>query len=30
VEKGDMPCDGPWSEEQVDLFRRWTEAGAPP
>ena len=30
VEKGDMPCDGPWSEEQVDLFRRWTETGAPP
>lgn len=26
---GDMPCDGPWPVEQVELFRRWVEAGAP-
>jgi hypothetical protein len=30
LERGDMPCDGGWSPEQVALFRRWTEAGAPP
>ena len=26
---GDMPCDGPWPVEQVELFRRWVEPGAP-
>jgi hypothetical protein len=26
---GAMPCDGPWPQAQVDLFRRWTESGMP-
>lgn len=26
---GSMPCDGPWPAEQIALFRRWVEAGAP-
>jgi hypothetical protein len=26
---GSMPCDGPWSEERVDLFRSWVDAGCP-
>ncbi|HEY7419783.1 MAG TPA: hypothetical protein VH593_31685 [Ktedonobacteraceae bacterium] len=26
---GTMPCDGEWSEEQIDLFRRWIGAGMP-
>ena len=26
---GSMPCDGAWPEEQVALFERWIEAGAP-
>lgn len=26
---GSMPCDGPWPEERVELFRRWVEAGCP-
>jgi len=26
---GTMPCDGPWPEEQIALFRRWVEAGMP-
>jgi len=26
---GSMPCDGEWPEEQIDLFRRWIEAGMP-
>lgn len=26
---GTMPCDGKWPEEQIDLFRRWVEAGMP-
>jgi hypothetical protein len=25
---GSMPCDGPWPEEQVELFRRWVGAGS--
>jgi hypothetical protein len=29
VEAGTMPCDGAWSAEQVDLFRRWIRAGKP-
>jgi hypothetical protein len=24
-----MPCYGPWSAEQVELFRRWVQAGSP-
>ena len=27
---GDMPCDGAWPAEQVELFRGWIEAGTPP
>jgi hypothetical protein len=27
VDAGSMPCDGMWTEEQVDLFRRWIDAG---
>jgi hypothetical protein len=30
LEEGDMPCDGPWSDEQVALFRRWAEEGQAP
>jgi hypothetical protein len=26
---GTMPCDGAWPEQQIELFRRWAEAGAP-
>jgi hypothetical protein len=26
---GSMPCDGPWDDEQVQLFRGWIDAGAP-
>ena len=29
LERGAMPCDGAWPEEQVALFRRWVEAGMP-
>ncbi|MFE3254299.1 ferritin-like domain-containing protein [Nocardia sp. NPDC059229] len=27
---GTMPCDGAWSAEKVDVFRRWTESGMRP
>ena len=26
---GSMPCDGSWPTEQIDLFRRWIDAGRP-
>jgi hypothetical protein len=29
LEAGDMPCDGGWAQEQVDLFRSWAESGKP-
>ena len=29
LDAGTMPCDGAWSQAQVDLFRRWTESGMP-
>jgi hypothetical protein len=27
---GSMPCDGPWPEERVALFREWISEGCPP
>ena len=27
---GDMPCDGEWAEDQIGLFRRWTQEGMAP
>ncbi len=30
LEDGDMPCDGEWPEDQISVFRRWTEEGMPP
>jgi hypothetical protein len=30
LEAGSMPCDGAWPDDQVDLFRRWVDAGTPP
>jgi hypothetical protein len=30
VSAGSMPCDGPWPQDQVDLFRRWVEEGMNP
>jgi hypothetical protein len=29
VAAGRMPCDGAWPAEQVELFRRWVQAGSP-
>ena len=28
LEDGSMPCDGEWSSDEVDLFRRWVATGA--
>jgi hypothetical protein len=27
LEEGDMPCDGPWPDEQIALFRSWMDDG---
>jgi hypothetical protein len=29
LESGKMPCDGPWPDDQIRLFRRWVESGMP-
>ena len=29
LQAGTMPCDGAWPAAQVELFRRWTQAGKP-
>ncbi|HSR25812.1 MAG TPA: hypothetical protein VLW53_19825 [Candidatus Eisenbacteria bacterium] len=26
---GDLPCDGPWSEEELERFRAWMREGMP-
>ena len=26
---GDMPCDGAWPQERVELFQAWIDAGFP-
>lgn len=30
TEAGDMPCDGAWPPEQVELLRRWIAGGHQP
>lgn len=27
LEEGDMPCDGPWPDEQIATFRAWMDDG---
>ena len=29
LSEGTMPCDAPWPEEDVELFRAWIDAGMP-
>jgi hypothetical protein len=29
LEDGAMPCDDPWPEDRVDVFRRWVQEGMP-
>jgi hypothetical protein len=29
LSSGQMPCDGAWSQAQVQLFQRWIDAGKP-
>jgi CDGSH-type Zn-finger protein/truncated hemoglobin YjbI len=27
LQTGTMPCDGPWPQERIDVFRRWADSG---
>jgi hypothetical protein len=29
LEAGDMPCDEPWPDSQIETFRSWMRAGMP-
>jgi len=30
LEDESMPCDGPWPDEKIELFRAWIAEGFPP
>ena len=30
VAGGNMPCDGAWASDRVDLFKRWMDGGMQP
>jgi hypothetical protein len=30
LEAGDMPCDGPWAEKDIETFRQWISDGKLP
>ncbi len=30
LEEGSMPCDEPWPEERLNLFKRWMSDGMAP
>jgi hypothetical protein len=30
LEDGNMPCDGPWLQEQIALFKQWVDEGMAP
>ena len=30
LEEGDMPCDGAWPPDQIDMFRAWIDGGYAP
>ncbi|MGH8998077.1 MAG: hypothetical protein ACRDY7_01645 [Acidimicrobiia bacterium] len=30
LEDGSMPCDAPWEEETVEIFRDWVDGGKAP
>jgi hypothetical protein len=29
-EDGTMPCDYPWPQDKIDIYRAWLEEGCPP
>jgi len=30
LQEGDMPCDGAWPPDQIDMFRTWMDGGYAP
>jgi hypothetical protein len=30
LQDGDMPCDGEWPSDQIDMFREWMQSGMAP
>jgi hypothetical protein len=30
VEDGSMPCDAPWSQDKIDLYKKWVADGMAP
>jgi hypothetical protein len=30
MEDGSMPCDDPWPEDRIELFRKWVAEGTAP
>jgi hypothetical protein len=30
IEDASMPCDDPWPEDRIELFRKWLSEGTPP
>jgi hypothetical protein len=30
LQDGDMPCDGEWPDDQIDMFRSWVQSGTAP
>ncbi len=30
LQDGSMPCDSPWPDERIEVFRRWTQTGTQP
>jgi hypothetical protein len=30
LQDGDMPCDGEWPEQQIEVFRTWSQGGMAP
>ena len=29
MEDGSMPCDDPWPEDRIEVFRKWLSEGTP-
>ena len=30
IKNSSMPCDAPWTQDKINLFKRWTESGMKP
>jgi hypothetical protein len=30
LQDGDMPCDGEWPDDQIEMFKEWIDSGMQP